>query len=65
MLKDSYVEQAVKAAPGMDYFFKVSIAAALVVAGLPLFFRILYWFHYDDYWSMPFYKFYRGFQYGI
>lgn len=38
MLKDSYVEQAVKAAPGMDYFFKVSIAAALVVAGLPLFF---------------------------
>ncbi|MDE6435493.1 MAG: hypothetical protein K2L07_14865 [Lachnospiraceae bacterium] len=35
MLNDAYVEQSVKAKPGIGYFWKIFISVALIVFGIP------------------------------
>lgn len=35
MLSDAYVEQSVKAKPGIGYFFKIFISFALILMGIP------------------------------
>jgi len=35
MLNDAYVEQSVKAKPGIGYFFKIFISFALILMGIP------------------------------